>query len=171
VLARKAGFALDIREGKPGTPLTLTLGDKPEARSGVLLAPDGKPVVGALVTVSFVGDLRAMGPTGPRKFFSFGREDWKATTDDQGRFVFEGIPPEFTVRVGVTIDGYSNASAQIQNDKPVTLSLRPEAIITGRVLLTGKPVPDVSVGAGWAAPTVPARRRSRLPTAPTLYAT
>lgn len=150
LLARKSGFALAIGAGKPGISVTLTLGDKPQKRSGVLLTPDGKPLPAAPVSLYYLGDLGNMqGGDGPRSMFFFGRQEgWKTTTDAQGRFDFEGIPAGFTVAASVTIDGYASMGAQIADETPVTLKLQPEAMVSGRVTLKGQPLADAVVQ-GW----------------------
>lgn len=146
VLACKTGLAMAFGQGKPGAQLTLKLGDKPEARSGVLLSPEGKPAANVSVTansVSLAGEAGSPGGMAlPLPPVDVGL---RVTTDDAGRFSFDGFAPGLTLTVNVAMDGYAGTVVSIPTSVPVTATLQPEATISGKVLVAGQPQAGIAV--------------------------
>jgi hypothetical protein len=108
----------------------------------VLTSSDSKPIEGAAVHLS-------AGNTGART----------ATTDQEGRFAFADVPPVFITasarKAGylcdqwLRISPHPNCVRQIDprgHDVEMTLTMLPEAVVTGRVLTqSGRPVSSIGV--------------------------
>lgn len=145
VLARRPGLALALAQAQPGTPLTLTLGAAAEDRCGVLLAPDGTPAAGVLVSAASLsaGERPPLGLSLP--------EDALTTVSDrEGRFSLPGFPAGGAAEVQVARDGYAAERTRLSDPEPVVIRLRPAVAVTGRVLAGGRPQAGVRVyGSSW----------------------
>lgn len=164
VLARKDGLAMALGRAKPGVPLILKLGDKPEMRSGVVTDAAGKPLAQVPVNLFYLSATDGgPGAAGPRLGFNVAGGAWaKATTDEQGRFSFSGFSPELAATVGIEAEGCAGVRINLPTAVPVTVALQPEATISGKVLVNGQPRANVEVyayaqrtdGSGWPGRTM-----------------
>lgn len=144
VLARKAGFAMALGNLQTKVPATLKLGDKPEARSGVVLDPSGRPLAGVAVRLNAIVAPEA--PDGRTPGINLYGLAWAdAKTDDAGRFSFADFPPELIASVRLTADGFAGAAVRLENANPLSVTLKPEASISGKVLVNGQPQGELAV--------------------------
>ncbi len=156
-----AGWAdLNPDADRPDAEITL----RPEqVIHGRLFDLNGRPAAGVRVTVELMGQVtQTFGNSvresvaGPRFHWSrppaLSGWPWPAVTDTDGRFTLPGIGRG--LRVGLVIDDPRFALKRFDVDtdgpadsKPVTWSLEPARIITGRVTYadTGKPVPHALI--------------------------
>jgi beta-lactamase regulating signal transducer with metallopeptidase domain len=111
--------------------------------SGKLTGPDGKPFVGA--TVSLTKSVRF--PEGP----SWGTGAGKMTTGEDGRFAFDGVNPKLPGHYTLRADpgrGYQNIQMEIsQRSRPINIKLQRGHMLAGVVLddATGWPIPGLQV--------------------------
>ena len=125
---------------RPPGDLVLTLGAAPVALTGTVVAAGGTPVAQAEVTVSgFFGsrvDLRES------PFL-------KTTTDADGAFRLEGLPPGITASLEVVAAHFAHVWARRDPSQagPFKIVLPPEATISGRVTHNGQPVAGLKLGA------------------------
>lgn len=141
IMARKAGLAMVLEEAKPGVPMTLKLGDKPERRSGIVNDAEGKPIANAAVIEGSVYRARGDGP----QLMSMHVSNLKGVADAEGRFDLEGFVPGVSVSVSIVADGYAGGRVQINNTAPVKVVLSKAAGVSGKVLVNGQPQAGLSV--------------------------
>lgn len=143
-LARKAGFAMALGKLSPKVPTTLKLGDKPETRSGLVLDPSGKPLAGVAVRLNAI--MAPEAPDGRIVGLSLYGLAWAdAKTDDAGRFSFADFPPDLIASVRLTAEGFAGAAVRLENASPLSITLGPEATISGKVLVNGQPQEGLTV--------------------------
>lgn len=145
LLVRKPGLAMTVAEAYAGVPVTLRLGDHPQTRSGIVLRPDGQPLANAEVVANHVFTLDGqglfMGKSPP-----FLRAP-TTTTDAQGRFGFDGFPRNLGLTVVIEVEGYAAVLPRLLDAEPTTVTLAPEATISGTVLANGEPQEGAVVSA------------------------
>ncbi|MCE5237370.1 carboxypeptidase-like regulatory domain-containing protein [bacterium] len=151
VLAYKAGLAMALGSAEAGKPLVLTLGDKPEQRSGLVLGPDGKPLAGVPVRATSVSQTDS-GGANALSSSSLPSSEGQTVTDAQGRFDLPGFAPGISVFVSMEAEGCAGAGVRITDTTPMTIALKPEATVSGKVLVNGQPQAGVRV---WSYPTQP----------------
>jgi protocatechuate 3,4-dioxygenase beta subunit len=145
--ARRRGylsFRIPGMELRPDSPadlgaLVLTRGRRLEGRA---IGPLGEPVEGAEVWV--VPDGTARG----RVWAAFEEAGAAAVTDQDGRFVLQGLNPRKTLDLDVCRPGYITGwiSVERSEEGPVQVELARSATVSGRVIdPDGKPVAGASV--------------------------
>lgn len=136
---------------RPGdAPLRLVVGEDPVTISGVVVAADGTPVANAGVVLGSGGVHRARKTTDGRRIAS--PEPFRGTTDAEGAFRFEGLPPgERSIEVAAVGFGpwratIGDSSAGASHEVRVVLDAG--AFLTGRIVdESGAPVADARVDA------------------------
>ena len=119
--------------------------------SGVVVDASKKPLAGAKVSLfhwrrgtgynSFHG-LSFKGPLGAQT---------QTTTDAQGKWTLNTLPPDVTATVSILAPGFARTRTEVASGTSVQSALHAGARVAGRLLgLDGKPLPDVRV---YAQPT------------------
>ena len=150
-------------------------------------APDGKPQAGVNIVVTAVSWSR---PGRDHHYYALFRpttSGWTRRTDSTGSLVFKGLPGKAAVDFRAEAPGYvltqRRATLLAQGSCSDTFAMMGAAVLTGRVLAEGKPVPGLKVRAycndpwdpksiGWSQThqdeaTTDAAGRYRLTQAPT----
>ena len=123
---------------QPGDPITLDLTFPPPARlTGRVTKDQGRPLVDAPLWISFCDQLSADGPRAGTEFAALGasdtvpREMMRCTTDANGNFAFNGLPPERRFGVVVQPKGFP------QRRILAATMPRPQPAHQGQDVLTG----------------------------------
>ncbi len=120
--------ALVLAQSPPPTNLNPWLG----GTRGVVVDESGQPVVGALVTWSGAG-------SGSRDFF-------QATTDQEGRYRFDGPVLSYFNDLEIACPGYVYYTGMVVSDEEQTIQLQKGKSISGRVVdANGEGIAGVSV--------------------------
>lgn len=150
VVAAKEGHAIAGQRVERGKHARIILSDETGSITGTVTSVGGEPLQGIEVTV---GVLKAPG----EGFAGYVRLDGylrapRAETGEEGRFSIGGLPRG--VQVGVAARGAGWATYAMAGSRSwpytgddITISLHPEAVISGRVLRDGEPVVGVRVAA------------------------
>ena len=142
VLATAPGCALAWVSLFPDQEATIRLGSKPAALTGRATDPAGRGIGGAHIQVTALG--AATKPDCPR--LSGYPPLLTATSDADGKFTIPGFPRGLPLAYRVCTLGYADMEGTATAGwRKLRLSLAPEAVLEGRVLLDGQPVPGVCV--------------------------
>ncbi len=150
--AFKSGFALGVSRlnfKKTAPVVLLPLG---APITGVVVDGNKKPLAGAKVSLfhwrrgtsynSFHGLSFSKGPLGAQT---------QTTTDAQGKWTLNTLPPDVTATVSILAPGFARTRTEVASGTSVQSALHAGAQVQGRLLgLDGKPLPDVRV---YAQPT------------------
>ncbi len=149
IVAAADGYALGQAVAVPGRDVTIALPDDPATLTGTVVG-EGRPIAGAEVSVR---NFRVNG----RRYDNFsGVYAWehapRATTDAEGRFELQGLPPDSGVLLRVGAPGWAEwRSASTADLLPIAeraaIRMWPEAVIEGRALVDGEPAAGVEVRA------------------------
>lgn len=146
VVATKEGFALAWERVEPGGTVQIQLGTDPAACLGTVRDPEGKPIGGARVRVS---GLSVEGEEKKRIGLSTCEPPVQAVSDAVGNFWIPGLPRGAEVWPVTLAEGYAYKWGPDKKPAKVgqafTITLQPEATVSGRVTHHGKPVAGVCV--------------------------
>ncbi len=195
------GVTVDpARDVKPGEPVVLDLTfPPPQALSGRVTDDGGRPLADAKVWISYCDKPRADQPFSPTEFTAFRGSDTipsemtRRTTDSDGRFTFDGLPPDQRFQIDIRPKGFPQRrvlATMMPQPQPEWSGL---AVLTGPLDLvfattrevafrvvagdTGRPVPKAffsvgrsgGVGSLWASDGTNAEGRGRLQIPPGEY--
>jgi hypothetical protein len=150
VVAVKDGYAIAGQGVEPGREARIQLSDETGSITGTVTTVAAEPLQGIEVTVVV---LRAPveGLAGYVSLLDYGRAP-RAETDEEGRFALAGLPRGVQARVSARGAGWARYTGQGSESWPstgddITISLKPEAVISGHVMREGQPVAGVRVSA------------------------
>jgi len=149
LVAVAEGYAPGRALVTPGEPAEIVLPKDHGALTGAVVDPQGDPIAGARARVRWMSGEEGHG----RVSMSFG--DWPGApadvTGEDGRFSLAPLPLAHRVSLHVQAEGYAYYHVASTQEGPVvgedlTITLQPEAVITGRVTREGVGVGNVEVG-------------------------
>ncbi|MEA3401948.1 MAG: M56 family metallopeptidase [Armatimonadota bacterium] len=160
VLAMRSGYALAWQRVESGQEARIALGASPATCAGVVVDPQGNPLGGIDVRVRWLqlgegDDARFLSLHGSLKDFT---SPLATETSEDGRFEFGGLPADAKVTVTARGEGWAYFM-HMGPDVPrtgerVTITLYPEATISGHVTRQGQGVAGTPIAAigryhGW----------------------
>jgi uncharacterized GH25 family protein len=148
LVAFRDGLAAGWQLVEPGTDAEICMRPDPAPCEGAVRDAGGQPVGGAEVRLAFLNLETADG----REHVTFGSLPVAITrSDNAGRFSIPGLPRGAEVWMATTAEGHAckwgpDARPAVVGT-PFTITLPPEARISGRVVHEGQPVAGITVGA------------------------
>jgi Carboxypeptidase regulatory-like domain len=140
------GLPQPVGDSAQPQPTVITL-DRGASLQGVLVGADGAPVPDVEINVALL--------EGPRK-----GQRLQETSGSEGRFLFDVVPPG-----PVTVTAWPGAEAQVTlvtgETKDITLALRRQPVVRGRVTRGGQPVAQATVVGRPVSPRTPESSRMR----------
>jgi beta-lactamase regulating signal transducer with metallopeptidase domain/thiol-disulfide isomerase/thioredoxin/uncharacterized GH25 family protein len=128
------------RLGSPDPVLDIRL-QPTERYVGEVLSPDGRPVKGAIVGIaSRLEQLDSEGVTEPERYVN---SNYRINTDDKGGFEIPSRIDRYALVV-VAPEGFAEVELE-PNQRPGEIRLGRWAKVTGRLVQSGKPVPNCQV--------------------------
>ncbi len=147
VWAVKEGLAIGWGRFESGAELAIEVGGTPSKVRGKLVDDQGNPLPALRAWVSHA----SVGEGEGRSFVSFGDSEpvLQARTDEDGRFELGDLPPGARAWVAAGGTGWAQAAvwavAAPDGGEEITITMHPEAVISGRVTRDGQPMAGVHV--------------------------
>ncbi|MFP3904673.1 MAG: carboxypeptidase-like regulatory domain-containing protein [Armatimonadota bacterium] len=141
-IAQKRGFGLDWVRFDTERPLKLSLKRSFATCQGTVVDPEGQPIDGAVVSAD--GLRRHM----RERVFLKGTGLFSDVSDEEGRFSIPGLPPQGRAVLRVIAEGRETVSVKTSLSggvRNLTVPLRRDVSIVGRVVFQGRPMPEMSV--------------------------
>lgn len=156
LLASKEGYAAGLtRVKKPGEEARLELGDEPTSLRGTVVDPQGGPLPAVEVAIRWISfPYRVEGMQFHDGYLvHYPGSPLRALSDETGRFAIEALPAEAHVSIearGPGLADYESSGRPPPVSEALTITMYPEARISGRVLRDGEPVAGERVHASTA---------------------